>query len=227
MRFEPRLLRPDDEPDDSLELPADLEELAEQLSADADYLAARFPPAGTGRPRGSAGRLEGVSRSDGANELQQPSRWQYTGPWHNARPAKPVEDNFGRGLVRGAAAAVLLTGIGLWGGRIWSALGTHPPRTTQAAASREAIVSQASESARVPGEQRDASSRPNLQRDTAGAATLNADKLGPGELAGDGFAGDGPAAGAALPFRSLSGGEQEGVLDLLEEQPLEEAQISI
>ena len=42
MRFEPRLVRPD-EPEDDLELPADLADLADQLSADAQYLAARYP----------------------------------------------------------------------------------------------------------------------------------------------------------------------------------------
>jgi hypothetical protein len=202
MRFEPRLLRPDDnEPDDSLELPDDLVELAEQLCADANYLAARFPASGQARPRAeSAARFESPGRCDNAGRLEQPAHWRYTGHWENTRPAKTSSHDFGRRLLRGTAAAVLLTGIGLWGGRLWSALGTHPPRGPQAA------VAQFSAAARERDMVRDGSAQH--------------------VLASDDFVGDG-AAGAALPFRSLSGGEQEGVLDLLEEQPFEEAQVSI
>jgi hypothetical protein len=44
MPFEPRLIRPDDVCDDETELalPADLAALAEQLTADANYIAARY-----------------------------------------------------------------------------------------------------------------------------------------------------------------------------------------
>ena len=54
MPFEPRLILRDDEPEDELALPADLQELAEQLSADASYLAQRFPaPGSTAAPAGA------------------------------------------------------------------------------------------------------------------------------------------------------------------------------
>ncbi len=152
MRFEPRLIRPD-EPDDSLELPADLAELAEQLSADADYLAEHYPANGTPAICG-------------------------------AQPSSTVDR--GRQLVRAAAIAVLLTGMGLWGGRIWWTIG-RPPRPT----ADTALVAEDSHARGLVGE-------------------------------------DEPTAGsAALLFRSLSGGEQEGVLDLLEEQSSDEAQVSI
>jgi hypothetical protein len=46
MRFDPRLIHPDDPPQKTggeLDLPADLAALAEQLSDDAAHLAARYP----------------------------------------------------------------------------------------------------------------------------------------------------------------------------------------
>jgi hypothetical protein len=147
MRFEPRLIRPE-EPDDSLELPADLAELAEQLSADADYLAERYPA--------------------------------HTG----AQPATSVDR--GRRVVRAAAIAVLLTGIGLWGGRLWWSAG-RPSRPAP-----DAVL---------------------VVEDSHNRGLANDESAAP--------------AGAALLFRSLSGGEQEGVLDLLEEQSSDEAQVSI
>ena len=59
MPFEPRLILRDDEPEDELALPADLQELSEQLSADASYLAQRFPAPGstTAPPRAQAKSL--------------------------------------------------------------------------------------------------------------------------------------------------------------------------
>jgi len=54
MPFEPRLIPRDDEPEDEPALPADLQELAEQLSADASYLAQRFPAPGSAAAPGRA-----------------------------------------------------------------------------------------------------------------------------------------------------------------------------
>src|SRR4051812_13624413 len=54
MPFEPRLIPRDDEPEEDLELPADLRELADQLSADASHLAEKYPAPGYGAPSGRA-----------------------------------------------------------------------------------------------------------------------------------------------------------------------------
>ncbi len=149
MRFEPRLIRPE-EPDDSLDLPADLAELAEQLSADADFLAQRYPAHGHPQP------AAGVDR--------------------------------GRRLVRAVAVAVLLAGIGLWGGRLW--------RSVDRPAVDAAIAADDSQARGLPSDE----------------------NVMPGGTV---------PGGAALMFRSLSSGEQEGVLDLLEEQSSDEARVSI
>jgi hypothetical protein len=171
MRFEPRLIRPD-EPDDSLELPADLAELAEQLSADADYLAARYPAHADAQP------VSGVDR--------------------------------GRRLVRGVAVAVLLTGIGLWGGRLWRNINRPEQPMADAVSAVEDLRSG------------------SLAADDA-AVGLAADAAVNPRAGGSGGAGSSGlgSGGAALLFRSLSGGEQEGVLDLLEEQSSDEAPVSI
>ncbi len=86
MRFEPRIIRPD-EPEEPLDLPADLAELAEQLTADAQWLAERHP-----------GQLPSAQ-----------------GP----APAPAAAVDRGRRLARAAAVAMLLFGVGLWGGKLW------------------------------------------------------------------------------------------------------------
>ncbi len=166
MRFQPRLIRQDDS-GDSPQLPADLAEMAEQLSADSEHLAARYP-------------AHADSHSAGASD------WQLAASDHWP-PAAPID--WGRRLLRGAAAAVFLFGIGLGVGQLWRSAG-RPARPTGSVATRSVTTG----SAAMVRAAQDAHAR---------------------ELAEDGLA---APAGAALPFRSLSGGEQEGVLDPLEDQ---------
>jgi hypothetical protein len=159
MSFEPRLLR-QDEPDDEAELPADLVELAAQLSADAKHLAQCFPAATSQSPA-------------------------------------PIVDP-ARRLLRGAAAAVFLCGVGMLAGRLWHHA-ARPSRPAEGLSAAKTTVGKGEVSAPATG--------------------VQFNPLAVDRLAVPGAAG--------LLFGSLSGGEQEGVLDLLEEQPADEAQVSI
>ena len=153
MRFQPRIVRPD-ESDEALDLPADLAELAEQLTADAQWLAERYP----------------------AQDAAQPV---------------PAGVDRGRRLARSAAVALVLVGVGLWTGKLWHGA-VRPPRPPfNAALAADDATSRRSTLDAIPA---------------LGAAAAS--------------------SGAPL-LGGLSGGEQEGVLDLLEEQSLDEARISI
>jgi hypothetical protein len=162
MPFKPRLVQPDDPTRDDaaaddlaqhdaalLNLPADLEQLAEQLTADARHLATAYP----------------APASDDAR------RW-------SARPGM-------RSIWPAAVAASLLLVAGVWGAARWASV-TAPPMA----------------------------SAPSLFRMAADDRSASADQGLPAVL-------------PAMVFEDLSGPEQEGLLDLFEDEAFEQPSLSI